>query len=218
MIRIGHMSDLHGDLREFFASVDVPDVWIVSGDFFPNNSDRAVNQVGFQENWVRHIIDRIIARFAGKPVLWVGGNHDFICLVEEILRHTPDYPAYKVTPDGVEVNGIRFAGFREINYIRGEWAGETDPDMIRPIVEQTFTVGDPQILITHAPPAGIMCDSGNWKFHYGVTSLMTWLERRQHQVVAHFFGHAHAGNGQQEEMGIRFFNGSNHVRFHDVEV
>ena len=217
ILRIGHMSDLHGNLSEFLAGSEMPDVWVVTGDFFPNNDDRARWQESFQAAWFKRRAEKIVARFGGKPVLWVPGNHDFICLVEMIKSVDPDYPAYVVSPEGIEVLGVRWAGFREINFIVGEWQGETMPDAIRPIVERTMA-SDPQILLTHAPPAGIMCDQRDSRFNYGVTSLANYLCYRPHGVVAHFFGHAHDGSGEEEVAGIRFFNGSHAVRFHNIEV
>jgi len=215
---VGHFSDLHGNLKEFLTGTETPDLWVCTGDFFPNDSRGNIEiEVPYQTEWLYQpvsnstLLDTIIERLSNKPLLWIAGNHDYINLGEELRKK--GYPAYDITTDGVEVLGIKFAGFREINYIYGEWAGETHD--FHDIVEATIA-SNPDILVTHAPPADILDKHPSVPLGYGITTLATALAWSEHKIKAHFFGHVHAGFGTTEEMNIKFINGSNHVRFHLV--
>lgn len=212
MTTIGHFSDLHGDLSGLFDSTVLPDVWVASGDFFPNitRGDTDI-EPGYQKTWFGIVADEFIDRLGGRPLVWMGGNHDYADL-GELLRDR-GYPAYNVTPEGVMVADLRFAGFRNINYIAGEWNGETRD--FSDVVARTFA-SDPDILVTHAPPAGIL-DANPYGLDYGITALTTALTYESHNIKAHFFGHAHGGGGQRcVEMDIKFCNSAEHVQFIDV--
>ena len=67
MIRIGHFSDLHGNFKRI-STAEVPDVWVNTGDFFPNmtRGDVAV-EVSFQTAWFEANVDEIIAHLQGRP-------------------------------------------------------------------------------------------------------------------------------------------------------
>jgi Icc-related predicted phosphoesterase len=205
-MRIGHFSDLHGNLGKLLGSSELPDVWVCSGDFFPNatRGDRSV-EVSFQAAWFKREAASLITRFGGKPVIWVGGNHDYVNLAE-LLRENGYAAAFDATVGAVEFEGHRFAGMDSIPWIAGEWRNEEHD--LTPMVERVFAM-NPTILITHAPPAGILDAVG-----YGVRPLTTALAYQPHQIVAHLFGHAHENGGQDiEEMGVRFYNGAECLRF-----
>ena len=57
----------------------------------------------------------------------------------------------------IEVCGLKWAGFRHIPAIAGEWAGEVDGYELVELT-QKLTAMDPQpdVLLTHCPPAGIL--------------------------------------------------------------
>ena len=204
MITFGHVSDIHGDIGELLRDSWLPDMWVFTGDILPNRTrGKMFVEVPYQTEWLLENIQQIIARLGGRPLLSVPGNHDFIDIVPMLREHGVD--AYAVTPDGVTVAGLRFAGFREINYIAGEWAGETCD--FEDLISQTFAT-NPDILVTHAPPAGILDDDG-----YGVRELTSALCYQPHNIKAHFFGHTHGWGGHDtEEMGIRFVNGACNCR------
>ena len=208
-MRIGHFSDIHGNIRKLLASSELPDVWVCSGDLFPNETrgDRDI-EPAFQAAWFKGVVDSLIARLGGRPVIWVGGNHDYVNLVE-LLRENGYEAAYDATVAPVDIGGHRFAGAEGIPWIAGEW--RTEEQDLTPMVDRVFEM-DPTILVTHGPPAGILDAVG-----YGNRPLTTALAYRPHRIVAHLFGHAHDHGGQSiHEMGIHFFNGAEHVRFIDV--
>jgi len=208
-MRLGHFSDLHGNISHIEGS---PEVWVCSGDFFPNETRGIVaEETVTQTAWFNAIVDELIARLGGKPVIWVGGNHDFVNLAKLLTER--GYPAFDATEGMVEFGGHRFAGFREVPFMAGEWAGETHD--LNPMVDRAFEM-NPTILVTHAPPAGILDNDNGCGHGCGVRPLATALAYRPHNIVAHLFGHIHADNGHIEEMGIRFFNGAGTCRIIEV--
>lgn len=202
-MRILHSSDLHG-LWDFLFQFEDFDIWIDSGDFFPNQTrgDLSV-EVPFQRACLAEYADRIKAWLGDRPLISVPGNHDFIDLVDELN------PAdgYDLTRGPVEIGGETFAGFREIPYIAGEWAGEVHD--FQDVIDRTFDA-DPTILVTHTPPSQILDYSGH---SYGCSALTGALSFRRHRIRHHFFGHIHQCGGMDEvQMGVHFYNGATYIR------
>lgn len=205
-MNIGHFSDIHGNIsiiEKFRAENDLPDFWISTGDFFPNLTyGIKEEEVTFQPAWFEREAKRIINLLGGRPIICVDGNHDFVSFGDSLRAH--NYPAIDVY-DGVEFLGLKFAGFREIPYIYGRWVGESSDDLLRHRVDQTMA-HNPDIILTHAAPAGIL-DYGNYKDHYGIVSFYNALFYREHKVRACFFGHVHEPGGKRmNESGIEFVN------------
>jgi Icc-related predicted phosphoesterase len=213
-MKILHSSDLHGDYHKLlkdFGDADF-DVWIDTGDFFPNrNLPPRADEPRYQTRWFKNkqLGRRLTKWLAGRPLISVPGNHDYVSLAN--LMREGKARAYEATPGGVVVNRIRYAGFRQIPYIHGEWVGETQPGDFREVVEEVFA-DPPDILLTHAGPAfprrsGMPEMTGSDDYHGGISSLSTALSFRPHGIKAHFFGHDHQhGSKTREEMGILFSN------------
>ena len=124
-MKILHTSDQHGRFDPATAPREF-DLWIDTGDFFPNVSrDRRI-EPAFQTHWaaVTNIADNIVQWLDDRPVVTVPGNHDFVTLYD-ILSRAGYENVHKVTPEGIEVSGLRFAGFREVNWLGGDWEGST---------------------------------------------------------------------------------------------
>lgn len=210
-MKIAHASDIHGAWRKVLDFDGVPDVWLFTGDMFPNYGRPIIpaQEIEYQMAWWAKFKDVIVAHLKGKPVITVGGNHDFVNLGN--LLRAEGVECYDVTPEGVDVLGFKWAGFGEIPYIAGEWVGETHD--FSDLVSRTFET-NPDFLVTHAPPAGIMDENG-----YGVVPLYTGLNYRPHQIKAHFFGHCHdEGGGHEREIDIDFYNGATNVRMIKVNA
>jgi Icc-related predicted phosphoesterase len=212
-IRILHTSDLHGNFDTVLnCGVDF-DLWLDTGDFFPNMSRGTVSvEVPFQAQWLTDadLPARLVAFLNGRPMVSVGGNHDYVSLAAAINEAGGN--AHEATPEGVEVAGIRFAGFRQVPYMMGEWNGETRN--FNEVVEATFNA-QPDVLVTHAPPAGVLdtCPAHGG----GIGPLMTALCYQPHAIKAHFFGHIHEFGGQVvDEMGVMFANGAGKAIVHTV--
>lgn len=204
-LHIAHFSDAHGTAVSLLGSTPTPDVWVSSGDFFPNASrGNLAVEPPFQTKWLATNGAKIRAAFRGKPVLVVNGNHDFIPLTPALRDLGVD--AIDIPLDGLDYMGFRWAGFREIPYIRGEWAGESYQDVLGALVDRAFAA-DPDILVTHAPPSGILADE------WGIHPLTPALAYRPHKIRYHLFGHVHEFGGRTtEEMGVTFSNAACSVR------
>jgi Icc-related predicted phosphoesterase len=223
MIRIAHCSDTHdrpSTIRQV-ADLDV-DLLLITGDCM-NNLGRVQRtggiirpsfEVKYQESWYRKQAKKWAADLKGRPVIAIRGNHDFIGY-SRWLRHY-GVTVFEITDENpvVEVMGKRWAGFRQVNYMMGEWCGEERD--LTPFVEAAFEC-DPDILVTHAPPAGILDTDTHGEKGYGISPLTTALCYRPHRITHHFFGHAHGSGGQMvEEMGITFANGAGRCIVHEI--
>lgn len=221
-MRILHSSDTHGGFPgAYYRFRDPFDVWVDSGDFFPNLG-RPINpdlEREFQEAWIREKIAPMARWLDGRPMLVVAGNHDFANLAQIARQYGID--AHDLSEKPVELAGQTFAGFREIPYIIGEWAGEVFD--FEAILDRVFG-GDPTILVSHSPPAGILDGvppskdlDGEPAPRYGCGALATRLAYHRHRVHTHLFGHVHVSGGDSmREMGINFYNGATQVR--NIEV
>lgn len=205
-MRIGHFSDLHGDVARIDASAR-PDLWVCTGDFFPNmtRGDRSV-EVPYQEAWFTLVWNKLIERLGGMPLIWVGGNHDYVSLAQLLQEHGYEGPVWDATEAPVEFEGQVFFGYREIPWIEGEWNGETMD--LRPMVRRVIEVS-PTILLTHAPPCNVLDDLAHRGRGIGASALTTALCYQPHRITHHLFGHVHQHGGKNvEEMGIQFYNGA----------
>ena len=147
---------------------------------------------------------------APSRITLVPGNHDFADLA--MLLRRDGVNAQEVTPEGVDFQGVRFAGFGHIPFIEGRWNREVFVPELRDLSHRTLTVGDPDVLLTHAPPGHILGGS-----HPGNGPLLTALTHLPHRVRVHLFGHIHETGGRLvEHMGIRFYNSATTVQVLDV--
>ena len=210
MIRVLHSSDLHGKYKKLIVEHATTefDVWVDSGDFCDTKG--RVAKTGFaidpdaerfhQIRWLgyKSLVTRFKEWLHGRPAIMVCGNHDFISFPHMLKAAGADIYII-ITPAGVAVLGKTWAGFREINWMGGEWQGEVHD--LSEIVASTLA-SNPDILVTHAPPAGIFDGHDG----YGIRPLTAALAYSEHKVKAHLFGHCHTTPGVVEEMGITFSN------------
>lgn len=202
-MRVLHSSDLHGETHKLFEHRDF-DVWLDTGDFFPNASRGNIPiEEDFQTRWFGNQIEGILTWLQGRPVLSVPGNHDFVSL-SRLLQRVGHTESREITPDGVVAGDMRWSGFRNINWIMGEWAGESHHEELSGLVRRTWA-SQPDILVTHAPPGGILDETQG----YGIGALSVALRYNPHNIHTHFFGHCHGDAGKSVDvMGVRFYNGS----------
>lgn len=216
-MRIAHVSDMHGGYNILNKVTEPPDLWVFTGDIFPymgfdHNAHWGVPafEIPHQMRWYSHKGPSIVRRLRGKPVLLVPGNHDYADLAKLLRRDGVN--AQEVTPEGVDFQGVRFAGFGHIPFIGGRWNREVFVPELQDLSHRTLTVGDPDVLITHAPPGHILGG-----VHPGNGPLLTALSRLPHRVRVHLFGHIHETGGRMvEHMGIRFYNSATTVQVLEV--
>ncbi len=78
---------------------------------------------------------------------------------------------------------------------------------------------NPDVLVTHSPPGGILSAPIGSPDDYGVAELASALAYRPHSIKAHFFGHEHACGGMtDDQMGVKFINGARHALGHELEL
>lgn len=216
-MRIAHVSDMHGGYNILNKVTEPPDLWVFTGDIFPymgfdHNAHWGVSsfEIPHQMRWYSHKGPSIVRRLRGKPVLLVPGNHDYADLAKLLRRDGVN--AQEVTPEGVDFQGVRFAGFGHIPFIGGRWNREAFVPELQDLSHRTLTVGDPDVLLTHAPPGHILGG-----VHPGNGPLLTALSRLPHRVRVHLFGHIHETGGRMvEHMGIRFYNSATTVQVLDL--
>lgn len=214
-----HTSDLHGRLDLIRPIQDLRfDVWIDSGDLLPNISRHRRTEQEFQPKWLKREAKTFLACAQDKPFFYIPGNHDFIEL-DSVLPWAQRLESTRVA----ECGPLRLTGFREINYIIGEWAGEAHAPEIRQRVEEiqacrTAEGQRPNVLVTHAPPAGVLDVP---MFNTGLTTLSNYLVtgyygEQPHSIRHHFFGHQHDRYGSVDYEHTRFYNGAEHVTLHTL--
>lgn len=222
---VAHASDTHHrpSIIRGVADLDC-DVIVLTGDIL-GNKGRVMDGWGYngrprirphlerryQRWWSRRNIKKWVADFRGRPVIHVPGNHDFHG-IEEWFHHYGHKAVWTLGEDRpfVDLLGKRWAGFREIPRISGEWVGETDD--FREVIERTFSC-QPDILVTHAPAGGVL--DGPHK--YGIPALTSALTYRPHKITHHFFGHEHSCGGQVAVInGVTHINGACHLRLHTI--
>lgn len=215
-LRVLHSSDLHGRydklLEALRGGLGDYDVWIDTGDFLPNRSwaNRTV-EIPFQSFFISKIAPELLEALGDRRFLYVSGNHDFIKL-SGFMKN-----AETIDERGcVNVDGIRFAGFRHIAYIIGDWEGEIERSQFEYLMSLIQTY-DPHVLLTHTPPGGILDYEG--KDAYGVHEITMHLSQNPHKIQHHFFGHVHGCGGiHQRVTPTTFYNGALNVKLHTIEV
>lgn len=194
----------------------------------------------YQKKWIKEILVsyRTLMANPEADVICVRGNHDFTdlydafrmpgCSTCEMGIWCSNHRTWEVGLDPTrttEILGLKVGGCRGIPYIVGEWSDELserekapEGHPVRPPVGRFEEVaqlipGDLELLVTHAPPYGILDAEGN---HYGSRSLNNYVMERMYAIGrlrAHFFGHVHDAHGSRTEAGILF---SNAARTHIV--
>jgi Icc-related predicted phosphoesterase len=256
-MKILHTSDLHGDYKLPMRNDDF-DVWVDTGDFFPNLTRGEFIEPRWQHDWFtmtklplrkrymgwlrkhyagkgypasqwypsdsrqprgsRSVAEQLVKWLRGRPVVCVPGNHDWQSLCG-LLKAGGYDRAWDITQGPIELGGYKWAGFREIPFITGEWMGEVgsygNQSPFQYIVPMTIR-SEPNILLTHAPPAGLL-DKTRQAEGKGIEPLTQWLAYQPHDVKLHLFGHVHEQGGRcVQEMGITFCNSANTAQIVEI--
>lgn len=189
-------------LRERYGSE--ASYWYVKGSRQPPSSGNIAAEL---TAWLR-----------GRPFISVQGNHDFTSLAEPLKR--AGAKVWDVAWGPVEVGGEVFAGFREIPYVTGEWAGELEAGPMGEVAASELVrkaLGeDPTILLTHSPAMGVLDFCKPKGGNCGIPSLSFALQTRPHRVKLHMFGHVHEQPLVVREGGIVFSNAATRARIIEV--
>lgn len=221
-LRILHTSDLHARTSFLMDAMrtTVWDVWVDTGDFFPNRTagNRQI-EPAFQTRWAEWpaLGPKLVEILRGRPLLSVAGNHDYISLARVV--QLAGGVAHDINQGPVTVGGLIFAGFSGIPRIGGNWNGETAQGDFAPRIAAVLE-HCPQVLLTHAPPAGVLDqdDYGESIDGYGITALTSALFYQEHTIQHHFFGHIHEQGGKTLTLNnITFHNGAEHAIVHEID-
>jgi Icc-related predicted phosphoesterase len=217
-LTILHSSDLHGEVETLLTVREPFDVWVDTGDFFPNHGP--VPEVGgryvdaleqsFQQDWLtaHDLPARLTEWLGGRPLLTVPGNHDHVDLVS--LTRESGLTAHAITPQGVDLLGFRWAGFREVPWMFGDSVGEVS--CFEELLHDILTTR-PHILTTHAPALGVL-DPGRGLTIPGLAEILTQLP----DLRLHLFGHEHRTGGLYERVGhYNAVNGARRVSLLTVD-
>lgn len=225
-VRILHTSDLHltrGRRRALLRFDEPFDLWVDTGDFLPNFGRQPSThftiepsrEVSYQARWAElaNLGNRIADWLAGRPVLSVPGNHCFYTLAD-LMRRIGYLSVFEASPEGGEVFGVRVAGFREVPFEEGEWPGEVAEPVLEELSRRALASA-PQLLVTHAPPAGLLDDARD---HVGIPGLLDAIESAAAPPSLHLFGHVHATGGQSRRRGAtHFVNGATRMQVLEFE-
>lgn len=163
-----------------------------------------LHEITYQTGWINDIlIDSYVRErmFTTEeaPVICVRGNHDFVDL-KPLFEGVRDDNTFELHEPGdvIELFGLRIGGMRGIPYIYGEWCDEyRQPDADDRCRRLPL---DLDVLITHAPPYGVL---DNEPDHYGMRGLRSYLDRARN-LKAHLFGHIHAHGGKVEHLTVGY--------------
>lgn len=218
-IRIKHTSDLHGSAQKqkFILGLakDNWDIWLDTGDFCPDKF--SVWDKEYQLDWIYRISDHIIEAMAGRPAVFLAGNHDHIDVGPWF-----NSPQLSKANTYIVHKGITISGFREIPFIKGDWVGEIEPELFSPLCDQMEAL-NPQILMTHVPPQGILDFAGGKNLGSQILYERLLVQKTLRPQL-HLFGHINEGRGKIEEHeGIIFSNAAtrtvgNMIEFHPREL
>lgn len=218
-MRVLHISDTHGD--EFWKKNSLAgiDAVIHTGDLHRNwtRGFRSIEEP-FQETWSMQNAPDIVRWLEGRPIVGVQGNHDFFSLYKILARLGAN--AYDLSACGVfEHRGVRFGGFPAIPTINGEWNHERIEPEIGYYLSQLLG-RDLDVLLTHAPPMGILdgCEIPFGNDHIGSQATHDLLfSGRYPRLRYHLFGHCHSSAGRAKRVGpIEFFNAA--TSQHRIEI
>jgi len=212
MLKILHTSDLHGRISEIIKKheFDDFDIWIDSGDFLPDHPEFAIRKIAtedsrtYQRQWLFKKIPHIQKWLNGRTMLSIRGNHDWIDLTKHFGKNVIS------AEKGIEINGTKFIGFNEIPNCGNFFWNEVHPYYGFDEVIQKVREYEPDILITHAPPNGILdIIKGPIPHNLGIVMLRRFLLEEKHNIKYHMFGHIHfCGGNKVRHNGINFYNGA----------
>ena len=178
-MNILHVSDTHGAHRSL-GSLPEADVIVHSGDITMNGSSSEV--LDFMR-WFSAL------SYAHK--IFVAGNHD-ACLYGAVIDGL-DSNVHYLCGSGVEIDGLKFWG---VPMFMEDCVSGTQEQLYASIPDDT------DILVTHAPPYGILDRDGS--IHYGSRELLSRVTAVCPRI--HLFGHIHKANGLEGSDGIVFSN------------
>ncbi|MDD2428586.1 MAG: metallophosphoesterase family protein [Eubacteriales bacterium] len=138
-----------------------------------------------------------LTTMVAAPLYYVHGNHDGNYLIN------PPEGCESLEDEMVEINGIRFIGFGGAKSLSPKPFHFSEQEVNRQIIKripQICTYGGFDVLVTHAPAAGL--GDGDDQFHQGFGSYRMLLN--QFQPTYYIHGHQHlnySGSKRSQQYG-----------------
>ena len=155
-----------------------------------------------------------LTTMVAAPLYYVHGNHDASYI------HKPPEGCESMENAIIEINGIRFLGFGGCKSNSPKPFHYTEKSMNKQIIKripQICTYGGFDVLVTHAPAAGL--GDGEDVFHQGFSSFRTLIN--QFTPLYHLHGHQHLNYGSKNYMiqyGATTIINAYGYRILDIEV
>lgn len=250
-MRILHLSDWHTVAESFARTLENetrdlpdPDLVLVTGDMIKNtsavrriwadpydNKARAEEAQFQRQEWL-WMVPHLERRFEGVDILAVPGNHDFCDY--GVAGRVQSFDAVGDGSCSVVWKGIRIHGFRGTPAHRGHWTHEYSNEAFAAAI--SYLHPDTQILVTHAPPFGILDDvhdSENAEvnctlpvdmqirvepMNIGSQALRDWVDIHPN-LKLHVFGHVHEQGGRIRTVNNTLYsNASGTVNLIEVAI
>jgi len=180
------------DSHQLHREVEVPpgDLLIHAGDF-TMFSKSAAAILDFND-WLGEL-----------PHRWkivVPGNHEFFLESEPDKRRLIGNATVLIN-EGVEIMGLKIWGSPTTPLYGGAFGRSSERDRVN---VYALIPDDTDILVTHAPPFGILDQAPGSEYHAGCPQLLDAVRRIK--PVIHIFGHAHGGYGSMDTPETLFLN------------
>lgn len=208
---IKHFSDWHGNIRP----VSWADLYIITGDMCKNYPTRQSYEIlpereaRCQKEWLMKVGPKFRATYLENkkaPIIVIRGNHDFTELKDLVGGEV--YEIGLNSKVVYEILGLKVGGFRGIPYIdrTSLWADQVmDPEA--DILVRNMPL-DLDIIVTHAPPAGILADA--YGYDLGMSALSNYATRvtyeGEEKERLFCFGHIHEHGGEIKVIGNNTFS------------
>jgi Icc-related predicted phosphoesterase len=169
--------------------IDECDLLLIAGDVCPIAFGHDVH---IQRNWMRKYFFPFLNELPAKHIVWIAGNHDFVCEVpgfKRIADEAGDHIHY-IQDEVIDIDGVTIYGSPWVPNLPN-WAFHGDANKFQ-ILSQTIPETD--ILLLHGPPNGILDQvwSGDSVGSPFYSSMLQYRITPKHVV----FGHIHEAHGE----------------------
>lgn len=195
MTRIVAISDTHTLQNQM--ELPEADILIHAGDMGGRGSSHEYFEIG---NWFKKLKSKF------KHRIIVPGNHDgaFQRNAEAVMRDWFDDGVILLLDKGIELEGIKFYGCPWMNQFYN-WAFMRDSEA--ELAQDYAKINDDtQVLITHAPPYGILDKNSNPHDDRCGSKALYQRIKELPKLQHHIFGHIHASHGQVTIGDVTFHN------------
>jgi Icc-related predicted phosphoesterase len=185
-------ADLHGNLPE----IEPCDLLLIAGDVCPDNEKAQ------QRYWLRILFHDWLRKLPAKEIVWIAGNHDFVCETPGFYRTADKLPGHYLRDEAItlEIDGesVRIYGMPWVPNLPS-WAFYADSMAMQSAAMRI--PDDIDIALLHGPPAGIL-DQAVRGVHVGAMHVGSRLSVVAPKLCV--FGHIHEAFGT-EQIGTTTF-------------